>query len=114
MNIYNLGIKWDANKKAWMTTVIFGQFILDIERKMVLAQKEKVLLLYDFFGHQVPNVGSRLWVTRLEFLPTNNTSCEPNNTLTLGAACRLNQFKVRKPIQTITLTKDEGESMVIT
>ena len=42
---------------------------------MVLAQKEKVLPLLDnFSGHQVPNVGSHLRVTRLEFLPPNITS----------------------------------------
>ena len=42
---------------------------------MVSAQKEKVLLLVDnFSGHQVPNVGSRLRVIRLEFLPQNTTS----------------------------------------
>jgi hypothetical protein len=35
---------------------------------MVLAQKEKVFLLLDNFSdHQVPNVGTRLRVTRLEF-----------------------------------------------
>ena len=61
-----------------MTTIIFEQFLLDFERMMVfnLAQKDKVfLLLDDFFGHQVPNVGTRLRVTRLEFLPPNTTSC---------------------------------------
>jgi hypothetical protein len=43
---------------------------------MVLAQKKKVLLLLDnFSGHQVPNVGSQLIATRLEFLPANTTSC---------------------------------------
>ena len=43
---------------------------------MVSAQKEKILLLVDnFSGHQVPNVGSRLKVTQLEFLPPNTTSC---------------------------------------
>ena len=42
---------------------------------MVSAQKEKVLLLVDnIFGHQVPNVGSRLRVTQLEFFPPNTTS----------------------------------------
>ena len=42
---------------------------------MISAQKKKVLLLVDnFFGHQVPNIGSRLRVTRLEFLPPNTTS----------------------------------------
>ena len=71
----NLGIKWTTNKKAWMTTDIFEQFILDFERRMLLAQKEKVILLLDnFSGHQVPNVGSRLRVTQLVFLPPNTTS----------------------------------------
>ena len=75
LNPSNLGIQWHANKKAWMTTQIFEQFILSFERKMVTAGKEKVLLLVDnFSGHQVPNVGSRLRVTRLEFLPPNTTS----------------------------------------
>jgi hypothetical protein len=75
LNPENLGIQWYANKKAWMTTQIFEQFMLYFERRMVSAQKEKVLLLVDnFSGHQVPNVASRLRVTRLEFLPPNTTS----------------------------------------
>ena len=42
---------------------------------MVLAQKEEVLLLLgNLSGHQVPNVGSCLRVTRLEFLPPNTRS----------------------------------------
>ena len=41
----------------------------------MLAQKEKVFLLLDyFFSYQVPNVGTHLWLTRLEFLPPNTTS----------------------------------------
>ena len=40
-----------------------------------MAQEEKVILLLDnFSGHQVPNVGSRLRVTQLVFLPPNTTS----------------------------------------
>ena len=40
-----------------------------------MAQKEKVILLLDnFSSHQVPNVGSRLRVTQLVFLPPNTTS----------------------------------------
>ena len=55
----NLGISWTANKKAWMTTEIFESFMLDFDRRMVIAQKEKVLLLVDnFSGHQIPNVAS--------------------------------------------------------
>ena len=54
-----------------MTTQIFEQFLLYFDRR-----KEKVLFLVDnFFGHQVPSIGSRLRMTRLEFLPPNTTSC---------------------------------------
>ena len=71
----NLDIKWAANKKAWITTVIFEQFILDFERMMVLAQKEKVLLLLDNLScHRVLNVGTGLRVSRLEFLAPNTTN----------------------------------------
>ena len=76
LNLENLGIQWHANKNKWMTIQIFKQFMLYFERRMVSAQKEKVLLLVDnFSGHQVPNVGSRLRVIPLEFLPPNTISC---------------------------------------
>ena len=58
-----------------MTIHIFEQFILCFERRIVSAQKEKVLLLVDnFSGHQVLNIDSRLGVIRLEFLPSNTIS----------------------------------------
>ena len=64
LNLENLGIQWHANKKAWMTTLIFEQFILFFEKRMVSAQKDKIILLVDNFSrHQVPNIGSRLKVT---------------------------------------------------
>lgn len=43
---------------------------------MVWAHKINVfLLLNNFFGHEVPNVGSRFRVTQLEFLTLKTTSC---------------------------------------
>ena len=74
-NPENLGIVWAANKKAWMTTIIFERLMLDFEKLMVMAGKEKLVLLVDnFSGHQVPNVASQLRVTKLVFLPPNTTS----------------------------------------
>ena len=35
LNRQNLDIMWAANKKAWMTTQVFKQFMLDFEKKMV-------------------------------------------------------------------------------
>ena len=58
-----------------MTTTIFERFILDFERKMVLAGREKVILLVDnFSSHQIPNVASQLRIIKLLFLPPNTTS----------------------------------------
>jgi hypothetical protein len=66
---------WAANKKAWMTIQVFEQFMLDFEKRMVAAQKKKVLLLVDnFSGHNMANIASRLNVTQVEFLPPNTTS----------------------------------------
>ena len=49
--------------------------MLDFEKRMVMAGKEKVVLLVDnFSGHQVPIVASQLRVTKLVFLPPNTTS----------------------------------------
>jgi hypothetical protein len=55
--VENLGILWHANKKAWMTMKIFEAFLLDIERRMKLAGKTKILLLLDnFSGHSIVNL----------------------------------------------------------
>lgn len=54
---------------------MFEKFILDFERKMVVVQKDKILLLVDnFIGHQVPIVGAQSKMTRLKFLPPNTIS----------------------------------------
>ena len=74
-NPNNLGILWASNQKAWMATLLFEKLILDFEKRMGEMGNEKVLLMLDnFFGHQVPNVGSRLRITHLEFLPPSTTS----------------------------------------
>lgn len=42
---------------------------------MVVAQKEEVLLLIDnFLGHKVPNIGQQWKVTWLKFVPLNTRS----------------------------------------
>jgi hypothetical protein len=42
-----------------MTIALFEKFLLDFERRMSLAGKEKVLLLVDnFSGHQYYNIQS--------------------------------------------------------
>ena len=71
----NLGILWNSNSKAWMTTILFQKFLLDFERRMRLAGKDKVLLLVDnFSGHQYSAIESQLHIVTVEFLPPNTTS----------------------------------------
>ena len=71
----NLGILWNSNSKAWMTTILFQKFLLDFERRMRLAGKDKVLLLVDNFSrHQCSAIESQLHIVTVEFLPPNTTS----------------------------------------
>ncbi|KAL2610488.1 hypothetical protein R1flu_029061 [Riccia fluitans] len=71
----NLGIQWHSNAKAWMTIVLFEDFLVEFEKHVRLAGKEKVLLLLDnFAGHKVVSVQPYLNVTRLEFFPPNVTA----------------------------------------
>lgn len=42
-----------------MNISIFEEFIFNFHKMMVVAQKEEVLLLIDnFLGHKVPNLGA--------------------------------------------------------
>lgn len=75
LNLHNLGIKWFANKKAWMAKSAFKKFKLDFERRMVVAQKAKVSLLVDSFSsHQIRNAGAQLKVARVEYMPPDTAS----------------------------------------
>jgi hypothetical protein len=48
--------------------VTFEKFILDFEGRTVVVSKKKILLLVigNFSRHEVPNIGFRLHITRLE------------------------------------------------
>ena len=60
------------NKKAWMTSTIFCDFIEKLERKMRL-QKRKILLLIDNAPSHITR-DLELRFVRVEFLPPNTTS----------------------------------------
>ena len=58
-----------------MTIVLFENFLLDFERRMRLAGKDKVLLLVDNFSrHQCNTNESQLHIVTMELLPPNTTS----------------------------------------
>ena len=63
-------VEYYYNKKAWITSVIFVQFIEKLERKM-RRQKRKIILLVDNApSHSVNDLQLRY----VEFLPPNTTS----------------------------------------
>lgn len=61
---------WRSNKKAWMTTILFTEFLKRFDRKMVLEGRKVLLFLDNATSHadiQLKNV-------RLVFFPPNMTS----------------------------------------
>ncbi|GBM11839.1 Tigger transposable element-derived protein 6 [Araneus ventricosus] len=70
-DLNRLGVSWYENKKAWMTSSIFEEWLVNFDKKM-RNQARKVLLVLDnatchAHGAQLENV-------KLLILPPNNTS----------------------------------------
>ena len=70
-NVKSLPCDYDANKKAWITSVIFSTWILKLEKKMKAEKRKIILFLDNFSAHQV-NV--KLEHVKVQFLPKNTTS----------------------------------------
>lgn len=66
----NLPVVWKANKKAWMTSNIMEEWLIQLNRKMVI-QKRKILIFLDNASSH-PNLN--LSNIKLVFLPANTTS----------------------------------------
>jgi hypothetical protein len=47
-----LGFDYHNNAKAWMTGVIFSQYIAELDKKMVRQNRKILLLIDNFSGHQ--------------------------------------------------------------
>ena len=70
-NVKSLPVNYEANKKTWMTSSMFEQWIKDLDRSMT-RQKRKILLFVDnCLAH--PHIQNLKSVTLL-FLPPNTTS----------------------------------------
>jgi hypothetical protein len=82
INIDNLGVKWRANKKAWMTTTIMKEYLLWFWSYLQTKKPgKKVLLLMDNHSAHVAAVealkeeNSVIFNTiEVLFLPSNTTS----------------------------------------
>ncbi|XP_064422751.1 tigger transposable element-derived protein 6-like [Latimeria chalumnae] len=72
ININQLLVMWCSNKKAWMTSAIFTEWITQFNRKMC-RQDRHVLLFLDnapAHPHDLPELSN----VKLVFLPANTTS----------------------------------------
>lgn len=63
-------LTWRSNKKAWMTTILFTEFLKRFDRKMVLEGREVLLFLDNATSHADVNLKN----VKLVFFPPNMTS----------------------------------------
>ena len=76
INIQNLGCVWRSNKKAWMTTDIFKEWLLWFDNKMNADGQKVALLMNNFSAHEsvFKELGFQLQNTFIIQLPANSTT----------------------------------------
>ncbi|XP_055308021.1 tigger transposable element-derived protein 6-like [Sitodiplosis mosellana] len=67
---HHLPVSWYANKKAWMTGSIMEEFLIQLNKKMMIQKRNFLLFLDNASSH--PNL--KLSNVQLIFLPPNTTS----------------------------------------
>lgn len=70
-NVKQLPVRYEHNKKAWMTSLIFENYLRNWDRQLKKEHKKILLLVDNCPAH--PKVEG-LQAIRLEFLPPNTTS----------------------------------------
>ena len=70
-NVKSLPVDYRANKKAWMTSVIFEEWLRKLDRKFLLQGRSILMVIDNCPAH--PEVNG-LAAIKLEFLPPNTTS----------------------------------------
>lgn len=72
---HELGFDYHSNKKAWMTSELFFNWLRRFDRTIGQDEGRKVLLLIDnFSAHGTPETMPTLQNVRVKFLPPNTTS----------------------------------------
>ena len=66
----SLGVRWEHNKKAWMTTVLFTQWLERLNNQMRLQNRSILLLVDNCTAHPEVNLSN----VKIVFLPKNTTS----------------------------------------
>ena len=67
---YNLYVDYTANKKAWMTSIIFRDFLMKFDRKKRVKNRHVLLIMDNAPSHAVP----KLTNVKIHFLPPTTTS----------------------------------------
>ena len=98
----SLPVDYQANKKAWMNSILFTQWVKDFDRKMRLRKRQVLVFLDNATSH--PDV--RLTNTKLKLFPPNCTSkLQP---LDQGIICNLKVHYRKKLLQRVLANIDEG------
>ena len=97
----SLPVDYQANKKAWMNSILFTKWVKDFDRKMRLQKRQVLVFLDNATSH--PDV--RLTNTKLKFFPPNCTSkLQP---LDQGIICNLKVHYRNKLLQRVLANIDE-------
>ena len=71
LRINSLPVQYYANKRAWMTSVLFEKWLKDWDKELKLKSKNTLLILDNCAAH--PNLDC-LTNIQLQFLPPNTTA----------------------------------------
>ena len=104
INIDNLPVYWQSNKKAWMTEFIFLEWIKKLNKQMKLKNRKILLFLDNATSHSSSLSLSNI---QLRFLPPNTTSkLQP---LDLGII-RAFKARYRKHMMKFVITKIDSST----
>ncbi|XP_064468650.1 tigger transposable element-derived protein 6-like [Ornithodoros turicata] len=70
-SLYSLPVRYRSNSKAWMTKVLFAEWLVELDQEMARKGRKILLLLDNCSAHRV---NPRLSNVELLFLPPNSTS----------------------------------------
>lgn len=73
MNVSALGVTWKANKKAWVTSALFEEWLKKLDDDMRRHNRQILLFLDKAPCH--PDLTDALTNIVLKFFPPNTTSC---------------------------------------
>ncbi|GBM08661.1 Tigger transposable element-derived protein 1 [Araneus ventricosus] len=72
IDVRKLSVSWKSNKKAWMSTEIMSDWLVELNNKMKIKQKRKIILFMDNATSHPDDL--KLKNINLVFLPPNTTS----------------------------------------